>query len=294
MRILIADDNAQVRKMLSSYLIKNGHNAETANDGKAAWKMLERDRQAFDLVFADIKMPIMNGLELLEKMRENDYEVPVIIMTGYAVIELSLKAFKLGAFDFLTKPFEFNSLLSTLNKIASIRSTRLNQLDIAKRYQAVIQYEIPSHTKYLHALIPALQNHYHPLCDLSRHNSNSIGSCLFEAVQNAIIYGSLEMDGKLREDSLGDFAKLQKQRQEDPVFCNRPVKIRAELSAERLKFEIEDLGNGFDPASLPDYHKPDSLMPSGRGLFIIRSYMDEVHWNTVGNCITMIKYLDRD
>ena len=47
-------------------------------------------------------MPVMNGLELLEKIKENDFDIPVIIMTGYAVIELTLKAFKLGAFDFLT------------------------------------------------------------------------------------------------------------------------------------------------------------------------------------------------
>jgi len=294
MRILLADDNAQVRRMLSSYLSKNGHEVETAKDGRAAWELILANQEGFDLVFADVKMPVMNGLELLEKIQENDIEVPVIIMTGYAVIELTMKAFKLGAFDFLTKPFEFESLLATLEKIASLRSTRLDLLNISKYYQASLGYAIPSHTKYIHSLIPALQNHYKPLCDLARQNANSIGSCLFEAVQNAIIYGNLGIDAKLRETSLTDFLALLKQRQDDISYQKKMVRIRAELSVKALKFEVEDEGEGFDPSTLPDFHNPESLLPRGRGLFIIHSYMDKVSWNEKGNCLTMTKTLEKE
>ena len=89
MDILVIDDNAQVRKMLSSYLIKNGHVVEMANDGKQGWDMIERVNGQYDLIFADIKMPVMNGLELLEKIHAKQLDIPVIIMTGYAVIELT-------------------------------------------------------------------------------------------------------------------------------------------------------------------------------------------------------------
>lgn len=292
MRILVIDDNAQVRKMLSSFLMKNRHQVISAKDGKEGWEIIKEEDSSLDLIFADVKMPVMNGLELLEKIRQNELDIPIIIMTGYAVIELTLKAFKLGAFDFLTKPFEFDSLLVTLDKVESLKSTKLDLLEITKDYKASIHYAIPSHTKYLKSVIPALHAHYKPLCELVGNETHGIGSSLFEVIQNAIVYGNLGVSSSIREKSLEKFLALLKKRQVDPLFFNKRVTIDAELSAEKLIFTVQDEGSGFDTSSLPDYYNPDSLMPSGRGLFIVHSHMDEVQWNETGNTITLVKYLN--
>ncbi|MBU3918033.1 response regulator, partial [bacterium] len=291
MNILVVDDNAQVRRMLSSYLAKNGHQTEMANDGKQAWDLISQSNEAYDLIFTDIKMPVMNGLELLEKMRSSDLDIPVIIMTGYAVIELTLKAFKLGAYDFLTKPFEFDPLLVTLDKIESLRKNKQGMAKVSEFYEANVQFSIPSKLEYIKSLIPILQGHYKYLCEFYRKDIHSIASCIFEAVRNAILHGNLELDSEARKLPAKEFSSLIRKRESTPEFINRKVIIRAELNQKHLKFEVEDQGKGFDTASLPDFKDPESPMPDRKGLFIVYSNMDEVRWNEAGNCLTMIKHL---
>ncbi len=291
MNILVVDDNAQVRRMLSSYLAKNGHQAEMANDGKQAWDLISQSNASYDLIFTDIKMPVMNGLELLEKMRSNNLDIPVIIMTGYAVIELTLKAFKLGAYDFLTKPFEFDPLLETLDKIESLRKDKLQMAKVSEFYEAKIQFSIPSKLNHIKSLIPVLQGHYKYLCEFYKQDVHGIASCIFEAVRNAVLFGNLELDPKMKKASSKDFYSLSQKRESIPEYAERKVLIRAELNQKFLKFEVEDQGKGFDVESLPDFKDPTSPMPEGKGLFIVYSNMDEVHWNETGNCLTMTKYL---
>ncbi len=291
MHILIIDDNAQIRKMLSSYLIKNGHTVEVANDGKQGWHLIEGSNSQYDLVFTDIKMPAMNGLELLEMIRQKDLDIPVIIMTGYAVIELTLKAFKLGAYDFLTKPFEFKLLLATLEKIESIKATKQELVNIAEYYNATINFTIPSKIKLLKSLIPTIQSHFKPLCELLKTDSHAIASCLFEAVRNAIVYGNLEISPDLKDQSVDQFNNAIIEREKDPSFSNKRVHIKAELNSNFLKFEVEDQGRGFDPSKLPCYDDSMKTLPSERGIFLVMSNMDEVTWNETGNRITMVKRL---
>ncbi len=291
MRILVIDDNAQVRKMLGEYLIKNRHSVEIAEDGKQGWGMVSKPEATFDLIFADIKMPVMNGLEFLEKLRENDIEIPVIMMTGYAIVEITMKAFKLGAFDFLIKPFEFKPLLATLDKIASLRATKRELVNISRFYKAKVEFSIPSQTKYVKSIVPNLQDHYKPLCHLYKQDVNGIASCLFEAIMNAIIYGSFGLGSSASKESPEEFNSLIQQKQTIPEFADKTVTIRADLSPERLQFEIEDQGPGFDIGLLPDFSRPMDTLPAGKGLFIIHSHMDSVVWNDSGNCITMVKYL---
>ena len=291
MDILVIDDNAQVRKMLSSYLIKNGHNVEMANDGKQGWELIENSKGNYDLIFTDIKMPVMNGLELLERIKEKDLDIPVIIMTGYAVIELTLQAFKLGAYDFLTKPFEFKPLLATLEKIESLKADKKEQLKLAEYYDATIYFAIPSQTKHLKSLIPTLQTHFKPLCDLYKKDSHAIASSLFEVVRNAIVYGNLEVDPVLKEQSIDRFNDAIKNRENDPKYSNKRVLVKAQINSSELRFDVEDQGKGFDTSRIPQFDEKMKTLPTERGMFIVNSNMDEVIWNETGNRITMVKKL---
>ncbi len=293
MNILVIDDNAQVRKMLSSYLAKNGHTVDIANDGKQGLDLIEQPHNSYDLIFTDIKMPVMNGLELLEKIRTKELDVPVIIMTGYAVIELTLKAFKLGAYDFLTKPFEFKPLLATLDKIESLKADKQEMINVSKFYRSKIQFSIPSQTKYIKSLVPTIQSHYKYLCELYRQDIHGIASCLFETIKNAIVYGNLGLEPAMKKDLPEEFNDMIIQREADSHYSEKKVTVRAEFDQHKLVFEIEDEGMGFDRGTLPDFSVPITVMPENRGLFIVHSNMDEVSWNDNGNCIRMVKYLQR-
>lgn len=112
--ILVVDDKDSVRRMLADTLISKGHTVEVARNGHSAVEKAKGNR--FDLVLTDLKLPEMDGLEVLNAVKENDPETTVIVMTAYGTIETAVSAMKLGAFDFLTKPFDPDHLVVLIDR----------------------------------------------------------------------------------------------------------------------------------------------------------------------------------
>jgi len=102
-RLLIVDDDAVFREELATLLVDWGHYVEAASSGAKAIERLEATE--FDAVFSDVRMPRMNGIELLRQIRERWPRVLVVMITGYATVETAVESMKLGAFDYLRKPF---------------------------------------------------------------------------------------------------------------------------------------------------------------------------------------------
>ena len=102
--ILIVDDEANMRRVLSALLRREGFKTLEAADGEAALDVLKD--QVVDAVLTDLKMPHMNGLELLAESHKQAPGVPVILLTAHGTVGSAVEALKQGAFDFLTKPFE--------------------------------------------------------------------------------------------------------------------------------------------------------------------------------------------
>lgn len=110
--ILIIDDEKSIRKTLSEILSYEGYKVEEAADGAEGFKMF-KDKQ-YDAVLCDIKMPKMDGLEFLEKAREINTDVPIIMVSGHGNIDTAVEAVKKGAYDYISKPPDLNRLLITL------------------------------------------------------------------------------------------------------------------------------------------------------------------------------------
>jgi DNA-binding NtrC family response regulator len=106
--ILVIDDKDSMRQMLSKTLESEGYEVETAKDGEGGLEKAKEKR--YDLVLADLKLPKMDGLEVLSSLKELDPEVAIIMMTAYGTIESAVEAMKQGAFDFLAKPFDTDHL----------------------------------------------------------------------------------------------------------------------------------------------------------------------------------------
>jgi sigma-B regulation protein RsbU (phosphoserine phosphatase) len=122
--ILVVDDNEMNRDLLSRRLARKGHTVEVAEDGPAALRFIEHDE--FDLVLLDIMMPGMDGYEVLEKIRgrhEAD-DLPVIMATAKSESEDIVAALKLGANDYVTKPFDFPVVLARVNTQLALRKSR--------------------------------------------------------------------------------------------------------------------------------------------------------------------------
>src|SRR5262245_43713698 len=108
-KVLIVDDEEAIRNSLKMTFEYEGFNCVLAANGPAALKIAEKEQP--DLIFLDIKMPQMDGLEVLKKLRENAGAPPVIVLSGHGNIATAVEATKLGAFDFLEKPPDTERLL---------------------------------------------------------------------------------------------------------------------------------------------------------------------------------------
>ncbi len=114
-RILVVDDEAEIRRSVRMILEYEGHDVQEASSGPEALALVQREPP--DLVFLDIKMPGMDGLEVLQKMREVNEALPIVIISGHATVSTAVEATKLGAFDFIEKPLSSERVLVTIRNV---------------------------------------------------------------------------------------------------------------------------------------------------------------------------------
>ncbi len=118
-KILVVDDKQMMRDSVGATLQRAGYQVVAAGDGNAALKLMARHRPA--AVITDLKMPEMDGLELLKRLRAADDQLPVVLMTAYGTIDAAVEAMKNGAFDFIQKPFEGRQLVMTIRRAVEHR-----------------------------------------------------------------------------------------------------------------------------------------------------------------------------
>ena len=129
-KILVIDDEKSIRNTLKEILEYEGHEVQDAADGLEGLKKIEAEK--FDIVLCDIKMPKMDGLELLDKIMEIQSETPVIMISGHGTIETAVEAIKKGAYDFISKPLDLNRMLITLRN-ALDRSSLVKETKTLKK-----------------------------------------------------------------------------------------------------------------------------------------------------------------
>jgi DNA-binding NtrC family response regulator len=133
-KILLIDDEAAIRKALKEIFEYEQYEVAEAEDGPTALKMV--DKENFDLIFCDIKMPRMDGIEVLEKLKEKGVEAPVVIITGHGSVETAVEALKKGAYDFIQKPLDLNRILVTMrnasNQNALVKETKTLRKKVSK------------------------------------------------------------------------------------------------------------------------------------------------------------------
>ena len=116
-KVLVVDDEDALRTVLSGELTSEGYDVGTAADGDDAISTLQK--QAFDLVLLDIKMPRMHGFEVLKFVKEKHPETKVVMLTGFADLKNAIESKKLGAEDFVSKPYDLVDLLTTIERVLS-------------------------------------------------------------------------------------------------------------------------------------------------------------------------------
>lgn len=138
-KILIIDDERSIRNTLKDILSYENYQVSLAENGMEAIKMVGANE--FDVILCDIKMPEMDGLEVLEKLQEIAFDVPVIMISGHGNIDTAVEAIKKGAFDFIEKPLDLNRILITiknaLDKAVLLTETKVLKRKVSKKYDMI-------------------------------------------------------------------------------------------------------------------------------------------------------------
>lgn len=303
-RILIVDDSPMDRQLAARILQKytgwtdlspdNVLVLDHAVDGDEALIIAERDRP--DLILTDLNMPNRNGLQLVEEVRIRHMRVPVILMTAQGSDEIAIRALQAGAASYVPKKLLAQELIdTTLSVLEAAHAGRSHARLLECLTGSEAHFRLDNDPALIPPLMGYLKDSRFRVCGSDDTGLVRITLALREAVLNAMHHGNLELSSSLREDDEHEYHRLAKERMRQKPYCDRRVLVHAKDTPEGSKYVIRDEGKGFDPRKLPDPLDPENLeRVSGRGLLLIRTFMDDVTFNDRGNEITMTKLANQE
>jgi CheY-like chemotaxis protein/anti-sigma regulatory factor (Ser/Thr protein kinase) len=291
--ILVVDDSAVDRNLVGGLLRRDANlRVEFAVNGADG---LEKIKQVSpDLVITDLMMPEMDGLQLVSAIREQFRLTPVILMTSQGSEELAIQALEAGAASYVPKRMVGKRLIDTVANVLAMTVQRRGHVRLmGSLTRSDCTFVLENDPSLINPLVAYVQqdcNHM-GLCDAT--DQTRLGVALEEAMSNALYHGNLEVGSELREEDEPVYWETANRRKSELPYCNRRIFVQASLTRERGVFVIRDEGPGFDPSRLPDPTDPVNLeRVSGRGVLLMRAFMDEVLYNETGNCVTLIKRRD--
>lgn len=293
-RILIAEDSATQRTEIEFLLEEAGYEVASSANGALAWELIERS--APDVILTDLHMPEMNGLELVEKVREHAPSIPVILITADGSEEIAVEALRKGAASYIPKQFLDRDLLSTVSDIVKMVSRDQNRQRLVQALQhSQHEFEFGNDYDMASSLIVHTEEELSRVAFTDETGIFRISMALKEALINAIDHGNLELDSALKDDDENSYREMSQKRMREEPYCDRRVRVRTQFAQDQVSFQIRDEGPGFNPSAIPDPTTPDNLIRAhGRGLMLIHSFMDQVTHNDVGNETTMTKFREPD
>ena len=155
-KIIVVDDEPSIRESLRGWLQQDGYQVETAAGGPEA--LAKNAENRFDIMLIDVKMPEMDGLTLLKKIKEIDSDIAIVMMTAHGAIRDAVEAIKLGAYDYLLKPFELEELSFTIEKLVQMQTLAMENLILKDRVASMTRFEnlvgqSPSMLKLFEAIV---------------------------------------------------------------------------------------------------------------------------------------------
>jgi len=265
-RILIVEGNAELRAVLADALSALGHEVVTAGGRSEA---VERDDlEDFDLIISDLAEYSDSGVQIVSELKRKRLFVPVVVSSEEAQHAGIVKAFKLGAANYLRKPYDEGELSQIVEKTLGYKLRFVEDLKVLPYVREHIEFELPSDLKLMDGVLHYLIQRVAAL-GVIKPDASNLFTALDEAFVNAVKHGNKH-----------DHSKL--------------VRITADLSPKEARFTVEDEGQGFDVNDIPDPRDPENLFKtSGRGVLLIYNIMDEVAYNERGNRLTMVKRPDQ-
>ena len=286
-RILIVDDEPFNIEILTEHLENSGYLVEPAYDGQEAWDILQDENVRFDAILLDRMMPRMNGMELLAKIKQLDRfkTLPVILQTAMGSPDAVREGLQAGAYYYLTKPFERETLLAIV--AAAVRD-RLAQLELLKQLEqqrdtltmlryGEFQFRTLAEAKRLTALLSSV-------CP----QPEKVAMGLSELLINAVEHGNLGITYKEKTKLIQDNAwegELN-QRLALPQYASRRASVMLTRDNHEIRFVVADQGDGFDWQPFMEFSPDRAFDPHGRGISMARMLsFDAIEYQGNGNTV---------
>ena len=294
---LIVEDSITERTLLTALARKQGLNVVQAADAESARAIVVRESP--DLILLDVHLPGVDGLSLLSRIRDEHPFVPVVVISSTTDARLVEDALNLGAVNFLHKPVKAAEFRFVVNRIARLLE---EEEDVQEALESITerstQMSVPCNPSLLPRVVAYLgrevRQHYPghavPLPDIKL--------ALYEALANAVEHGNLEIGWEDKGEALSDDSNglrdLVALRCSTAPYAGRLVHVTVLYRPEQVEYTVRDEGQGFDPEGFDARRAlSDTERLHGRGLALIRHYMDEVSWSDGGREIRMVRSIGR-
>ncbi len=289
--ILVVDDSPTERLRVGR-LIERGVGSVSisyAENGKAAYDSLQLVLP--DLIVTDLRMPEMDGLGLVERVTADGFGVPVILMTSFGNEEIALQALNAGAASYVPKAVLDKHLIYTLENVIALSQGKKNRQRVLQALTHVhLQFVLDNDITYVPPLISYLQEQMAIMRLFDESQLLRVGIALCEALTNAIHHGNLELDSEWRQNDEAEYFRIAEERRLSKPYSDRKVRMVAALSDQEVRFVIDDEGPGFIVDQIRDPTDEINMeRMGGRGLLLIRSFMDQVTHNSTGNSIELTR-----
>jgi len=288
--VLVVDDSHTECRLAGAIAEKHaGLRAVYAPNGKEALARILEEPP--DVVLTDLQMPVMDGLELVTLIRDRFPQIPVILMTAVGSEEIAIQALRSGAASYLPKKnlkLELAEVLHSVLTASKVVKQRLSILACLTERES--KFTLTNDPALVPQFIAMLQEDLDAVGLFDATARIRVGVALEEAVLNALYHGNLECSSDLRQQDDSAYHDLAQRRRREEPYASRRLFVEAKVCSDSASYVIRDEGPGFDPSLLPDPTDPSNLgKASGRGLLLIRTFMDEVSYNSTGNEIRMKK-----
>lgn len=287
-RIIVVDDAHSDRTLISGLLSRElDCKVQTAENGEAALDYIDAERP--DVVLTDLQMPGMDGLTLLQTIKEEYPMIPVVLITAQGSEDVAATAMKAGATSYVPKRRLAEDLSRTVERIiagttdASVPPQLMHRLEYSN-----CQFVLGNDPSQITAVVAHLQRMLRCLPLQDESERIRVGLALEAALSNALYHGNMDASrDQPRPDEATRMAIFRERWNQKP-WCDRRITLTAEISRQKARFVVKDEGNGFDTTKI-DTSMITLDTEGGRGLPLMFTIMDFVGFNKVGNEVTLIR-----
>lgn len=295
-RILVVDDSPSDLGLLEAHIQSARPDWVVRGVESGADALAQIGTLHFDVILTDLRMPKMDGIQLIGAMKRLRPELPVIIVTGRGSEDLAVEALAKGAASYVPKNQLVERLVETIEQVLDrVHADHSYQRVIGSLKRTEYEFVIENDLGLIPPLVDLLQQVAYGMNLVDTTERRRLGIALDEAILNAMYHGNLELPAdnlpEIRPSlRSGQRALMFESRARAEPYKQRRVRILAFITPDEARFVVKDDGKGFDPSIFPDARDPRTLEEEGgRGLVLMKSFMDEVAFSSNGNEVTLIK-----